>query len=103
MILYTALRRSILVENDALYQKAPKLYRTRNKIVHRGELPPEGENIFFKVNESDAKEALNCAKGVIKWFGITDDYIIATSGFAKAKPVERRDMIPHLSNECYYL
>jgi hypothetical protein len=72
-------------------------------VALQGELPPEGENIFFKVNESDAKEALNCAKGVIKWFGITDDYIIPTSGFAKAKPVERRDMIPYLSNECYYL
>jgi len=55
------------------------------------------------LNRMVAAEALNCAKGVIKWFGITDDYIIPTSGFAKAKPVERRDMIPYLSNECYYL
>ncbi len=85
------LRRSILIENEALYQKALKLYRTRNKIVHRGELPLAGENNFFKVNESDAKEALNCAKGVIKWFSITDDYIIPERGFIVAKAIEKQE------------
>ena len=83
----------MLIEDESLYQKALRLYRTRNKIVHRGELPSADEGSLFKINESGAKEAMNCAKEVIKWFGVTEDYIIPGLGFIAVKPIRMQRYI----------
>ena len=60
--------RSILLENEPLYQKAIKLYKTRNDIAHLGE-SMVGEQSQYETNEKDALEAIECAIEIFKWFG----------------------------------
>jgi hypothetical protein len=75
------LSKSLLVDNESLYQTARKLYRTRNKIVHRGE-PPAGEDAtYFEMNQPDALAAIECAIEVFKWFGERGRYVIPTLEF----------------------
>jgi len=69
------LKRSLCVDNQQLYQTALKLYRSRNKIVHRGE-PPGGEQMsYFGINQPDALTAIECAIEIFKWFGEPDKYV----------------------------
>lgn len=65
--------KSLLVENENLYQKAVKLYRTRNKIAHIGE-SPSGEQSYFEMNEDDSLVAINTAIEITKWFGDKADF-----------------------------
>ncbi len=74
------LGKSLLQDNPSLYQMIEKLYRTRNKLVHGGQLPTSDE--FFQIESIEAKvmgkEALfviRYANEVFKWFGEEDDFI----------------------------
>ncbi len=80
-------RRSLLIENEQLYQKAEKLYRTRNNIAHRGEVATGQETSLFGINDAGAKAAIMCAIGLFKWFGVRDTYIFPTGGFDKVKSI----------------
>jgi len=82
------LKRSLLIENEPLYQDAMKLYRTRNKIVHQGELPAENEASCFTISDAGALAAINCAIGVLKWFGTPDEHILPKGGFIRVKGVK---------------
>jgi hypothetical protein len=75
------LNKSLLIDNEPLYQNARKLYRTRNKIVHRGEPSPEEETSHFSLNQADARTAIECAIEVFKWFDEHDEYMIPGFGF----------------------
>jgi hypothetical protein len=74
--------RSLLVENEPLYQLAIKLYRTRNKIAHLGE-PPQGERSYLEMNKEDALKAIECAMEVIKWLGERADFPLPKTRFVK--------------------
>ena len=65
--------KSLLVENEPLYQIATKVYRTRNKIAHLGEVP-EGEQSYVELNEDGARMAIACAIKVIQWLGEHADF-----------------------------
>jgi hypothetical protein len=70
------LKKSLLIENEQLYQTARKLYRTRNKIVHRGEPPTGDDTSYFEMREADALTALECSIQIFRWFGETGEYTI---------------------------
>ena len=46
--------KSLLLDDQRLYQKAILLYKTRNQIVHRGEINENDKNLLL-LNYSDAK------------------------------------------------
>lgn len=63
-------KKSILCDNQSLYNNLLKLYTTRNKIVHWGG-PLEIDNSkMFDVNEESAKIAIKSANEVFNWIGI---------------------------------
>ncbi|MCL4872270.1 MAG: hypothetical protein KJ063_25195 [Anaerolineae bacterium] len=74
--------KSLFVENEALYQKAIKLYRTRNKIAHLGE-PPSGEQSYFEMNEEDGIAAIECAIEIMQWFGEQTNFPLPKLDFVK--------------------
>lgn len=78
--------KSLLVENEPLYHKAIKLYRTRNKIAHLGE-PPSEERSCFEMNENDAVTAIECAIEIIQWFGEQADFPLPKLGFVRLHPL----------------
>jgi hypothetical protein len=83
------LRRSLLVENEQLYQNAKKLYATRNKIVHRGDLSNnEQPSSHLPINEIGAREAIECAAGLFEWFGVLEKYIVPKIAFYKCYSIE---------------
>ena len=59
------LKRSLLDENENLYRDALELYRTRNKIAHRG----TGESNCLSLDETGATKAIKTAIQVLSWFG----------------------------------
>lgn len=72
--------KSLLVDNETLYQKATKLYRTRNKIAHLGE--PHAENqTTFAMTEEDALEAVECAMNIFQWFEVSTHFPIPKLSF----------------------
>ncbi len=80
-------RRSLLIENEQLFQKAEKLYRTRNNIAHRGEVSTGQETSHFGINAAGSKAAITCAIGLFKWFGVLDTYIFPTEGFDQVNSI----------------
>jgi hypothetical protein len=76
-------RRSLLIENEQLYQAANKLYRTRNKIVHRGELSPGEETSHLEINDGGAKEAIECVINLFKWFEVSETYVVPSTQFVR--------------------
>lgn len=72
--------KSLLVDNEALYQKATRLYRTRNKIAHLGE-PHAGNQTTFAMTEEDALEAIECAMNIFQWFEVSTHFPIPKLSF----------------------
>ena len=60
--------RSLMVDQPETYRLARKLYNTRNKIVHRGQLGEEDDKAFA-INRADSWTALNCVADIFSWFG----------------------------------
>lgn len=63
---------SLLATNEKLYQRALRLYQTRNKIVHEG-LPPEKDS-FLSLTSEGAAEAIGTTRALFQWFGETRPY-----------------------------
>lgn len=82
------LRRSLLVEDEKLYQNARKLYATRNKIVHRGELANDETSSYLPISETGAREAIECAIGLFRWFGVSEGYIVPKRAFYKCFSID---------------
>ncbi len=73
------LGRSLLVESESLYQQAIRLYRTRNQIVHRGEILDGPEDVF-EFSRSDAIAGVQTALDVCGWFGLKEQYDLPGTG-----------------------
>jgi hypothetical protein len=76
------LGKSLLVDNEALYHKVTKLYRTRNKIAHLGE-SPAGNQSTFEMNESDSLEAIGCSLKVFEWLDVKTKFPLPEFGFVR--------------------
>jgi hypothetical protein len=72
--------KSLLLDDEALYQKTIKLYRTRNKIAHLGEPPTSGQSTFG-MNEKDSLEVIKIAIKVFEWLGVQTKIHLPRFGF----------------------
>jgi hypothetical protein len=80
------LGKSLLLENHTLYQKAEKIYKTRNKIAHLGEPNNNIQGIFYMNNE-DTLQAIESTIDIFKWFGVNTDFPIPKLEFIKGHSV----------------
>lgn len=74
------LGRSLQQDNLTLYQTAEKLYRTRNKLVHKGSILATDDlfqidGLEARMTGKDAMAAIRCASEVFRWFGETDNFV----------------------------
>lgn len=72
--------KSLLVDDEQLYQRARRLYKTRNRIVHSG-LVTEEDTDLFTLTFSDAKIGLQTALDVCRWFGMLEHYPLPGNGY----------------------
>ena len=72
--------KSLLIENQDLYNNAVKLYATRNKIAHHGE-SANNNQATFEMNADDALEAIELTLDVFRWFGEKADFPLPKFGF----------------------
>jgi hypothetical protein len=61
------LNRSLAHEDQALYQRALRLYRTRNKLAHMGDAP-EADG-YLPLTHAGVSEGLETAVAIFRWFG----------------------------------
>lgn len=64
------IEKSLLLEDQKLYQSALKLYRTRNKIVHKGVIPDDNNKNFLPNKMIGAFEAYRIMIHIFRWMGI---------------------------------
>lgn len=69
------LGRSLMVDDQPLYQQAHRLYKTRNKIVHSGEIA-ESDVTEYGFSSPDARAAIQTALDVCTWFGWEERYYL---------------------------
>jgi hypothetical protein len=81
------LGRSLSVEDEPTFTKAQKLYTTRNKLGHVGEVPAGADT--FEVSEDGVRAGLQTAIKVLKWFGDTGPYFAGLNfvGAVDGKPM----------------
>jgi hypothetical protein len=65
------LRKSLLVDDESLYNRCIKLHQMRNSIVHKSE---NLDNTIDKLNQENAAAAIKCATEVFKWLIIKEKY-----------------------------
>ena len=68
-------RRSLLQENEPLYQRAVKLYETRNKIMHLG--THDDDTKYLPISREGASAAIDTAIETLAWFGDDGPYVPA--------------------------
>jgi hypothetical protein len=66
-------RRSLLVDNEEMYQQLLKLHATRNDLVHTGGVG--GSTDRLPVDHDGAKEAMRLAIAAFQWFGAEGRYV----------------------------
>jgi hypothetical protein len=71
-------RRSLLVDNAALYHQALRVYKTRNKLAHRGNVGSRDGTL--PLDYAGAMTALECAASVFSWFGIAGRWPLPGGG-----------------------
>jgi hypothetical protein len=77
------LKRSLLVECQALFGLAQRLRATRNKIVHQGEPPELATDQYLSIDRDGSAKALGCTKAILNWLGITERYTLREPGFVR--------------------
>ena len=78
------LNKSLLVDDQNAYRMAKRMYATRNKIVHRGELAEDDSSATLTLDATGAAQAISCAVTILDWFGdpvpsLPDDDMIPMS------------------------
>jgi hypothetical protein len=75
------LHRSLLLEDESLFQQAKRLYTTRNKIVHSGELREEDTKNLHAFDVTGSMEALTTAVHLFSWLGERSKFALPSTGF----------------------
>ena len=86
------LGRSLLAENEPLFQEVTRLRATRNKIVHQGEPPSTGTSQYLTIDRDGSTIALRCAKAVLAWLGIAEEYKLPELGFLRVAAPSHLDL-----------
>ena len=79
------LGRSLLADDEGLYQSGKRLYLTRNKLAHLGELPEGGANQFYALDYKGALAAIAAAVSLFAWLGEPADFLLPEIAFVRAK------------------
>ncbi|HEY1816366.1 MAG TPA: hypothetical protein VGG74_28660 [Kofleriaceae bacterium] len=66
------LRRSLLVEDEPLYQALVKLYRTRNSVVHSSTRKTD----IFDLDEPAAAACISNVIRLLEWLGLAHDFVV---------------------------
>ncbi|MCW3053169.1 MAG: hypothetical protein JWN14_2339, partial [Chthonomonadales bacterium] len=69
------LKRSLLLENEALYNRAVALYSARNKIGHEGVISAASDNPYKNAGSDEAELAMDIGMAVINWFYKAETYV----------------------------
>jgi hypothetical protein len=77
------LGKSLLVEDEALFERVQRLRKTRNKIVHEGEPPELTSNEYLSLDRRGSSDALNCVDTVFRWLGVGCDYGLYERGLVE--------------------
>jgi hypothetical protein len=77
------LGKSLMVEDEALFQRVQCVRATRNKIVHEGEPPDSPSNQYLPIDTSGSSDALNCVDAVFRWLGIGRNYCLHEHGLVE--------------------
>lgn len=68
------LRRSMMLDNKNLYDRALGLYKARNKIVHRGDMDDGEQSKALALDHNGGVQAIDTATEVFHWFGVSPRY-----------------------------
>jgi len=79
------LGRSLLVEDEGLYQSAKRLYLTRNKLAHFGELPEGDVSQVYTLDSQGALAAIGTTVSLFAWLGEPADFPLPDTRFTRAK------------------
>jgi hypothetical protein len=79
------LGRSLLMEDQGLYQSAKRLYHTRNKLAHIGELPEDDANPLYTLDSKGALAAIATSVLLLKWLGQPADFPLPEIAFVSGK------------------
>jgi len=74
------LGRSLLVDNQNLFQLVQRLRATRNKIAHHGEPPEPKADQYLTLDCEGSSDALNCVNSVLTWLGVGQNYKLHERG-----------------------
>ena len=74
------LGRSLLIENENLFQLVQRLRATRNKIVDYGEPPELSGDQYLSIDGYGSADALVCVSAVFAWLGVGQDYKLGGGG-----------------------
>lgn len=91
LAVYT-LCRSLLVENEGLYQRAKRLHTTRNKLAHTGVVDDNESNENYPIDEGGAMAALKTASDLFSWLGERADFPLPKRSFVKIADGEARSL-----------
>jgi hypothetical protein len=79
------LGRSLLTEDEVLYQSAKRLYRTRNRLAHLGGLPDSDASLLYALDSKGALAAIETAVSLFKWLRLPADFASPEVAFGLAK------------------
>lgn len=64
------MKRSLLLDNQELYRRLLKLYRTRNSIIHNSTKPKD----IYAIGQDSAEECLAALMQLLDWLGFPSDF-----------------------------
>jgi hypothetical protein len=82
------LNKSLLSENEPLYQRALRLYATRNELAHSGVVTGENPGKTFSLDHVGSINALRTVLDLFSWLGVRADFVLPEVSFV---PVTRLD------------
>jgi hypothetical protein len=77
------LGRSLLIENENLYQDAMKLHATRNKLAHIGDLPSSPGDQYIQLDSLGSLKSIKTAVELFGWLGLRHDYVLPDFRFTR--------------------
>jgi hypothetical protein len=77
------LGRSLLIENENLYQDAMKLYAIRNKLAHIGDLPSDPSDQYIQLDSQGSLKSIKTAVQLLGWLGLRHDYVLPNFRFSR--------------------
>jgi hypothetical protein len=82
------LRRSLLCENEDLYQRALRLYSTRNELAHSGVLKEDNPDKTYSLDLQGSLKSLKTTLDLFSWLRLRADFALPEVSFARVDKLE---------------